>query len=126
MSLGKPRNHGCRISDQWSYDDMRTVILENELLRVVVLVDKGTDIVEFRYKPKDIDYLLATANGLRNPNRGVVSSPTNGPFLDYYSGGWNDILPNGGSYSAYKGADFGQHGEISLIPWEYAILEDTP
>jgi hypothetical protein len=63
---------------------------------------------------------------LRNPNRGVLSAPTSGPFLDYYSGGWNDILPNGGPFSTYKGADFGQHGEISLIPWEYALLEDDP
>jgi hypothetical protein len=126
MSVGRARNHGCRISDAWTIDGMRTVILENELLRVVVLVDKGTDIVEFRYKPRDLDYLLSTPNGLRNPARGVLSSPTSGPFLDYYSGGWNDILPNGGPYSTYKGAEFGQHGEVSLIPWEYAILEDAP
>ncbi len=126
MSLGKPRNHGCRISDAWTVDGMRTVILENELLRVVVLVGKGTDIVEFRYKPRDLDYLLFMPNGLRNPNKGVVSTPTNGPFLDYYSGGWNDILPNGGPYSTYNGAEFGQHGEVSLIPWECAIVEDEP
>lgn len=126
MSLSRPRNHGCRISDAWSVDDMRTLIIENELLRIVVLVDKGTDIIEFRYKPHDLDYLLFMPNGLRNPNKGVLSSPTSGPFLDYYSGGWNDILPNGGPYSTYKGAEYGQHGEISLIPWECAIVEDTP
>jgi hypothetical protein len=125
MSLGKARNHGCRISDAWTVDGMRTVILENELLRVVVVADKGTDITEFRYKPRDLDYLLFTPNGLRNPAKGVLSSPTDGPFLDYYSGGWNDILPNGGPASTYKGAEFGQHGEVSLIPWEYAIQEDT-
>lgn len=124
MSLGKPRNYGCRISDAWMVDGMRTVILENELLRVVVVVDKGTDIVEFRYKPRDLDYMLFMPNGLRNPLRGTLSTPTNGPFLDYYSGGWNEILPNGGPYSSYKGAEFGQHGEISLIPWEYAIQRD--
>ena len=126
MSLGRPRNHGCRITDAWAVDGMRTVILENELLRVVVLVDKGTDIIEFRYKPHDVDFLLSTPNGLRNPARTTLSSPTSGPFMDFYSGGWNDILPNGGPFSSYKGAEFGQHGEISLIPWEYAILEDSP
>ena len=126
MSLGRPRNYGCRISDAWQVDGMRTVILENELLRVVVLVDKGTDIVEFRYKPRDLDYLLFMPNGLRNPKQGMLSTPTSGPFMDFYSGGWNDILPNGGPYSVYKGAEFGQHGEISLIPWEHAILRDEP
>jgi hypothetical protein len=105
---------------------MRTILLENELLRVTVLLDKGSDIVEFRYKPRDLDFLLFMPGGLKNPNRGVVSSPTSGPFLDYYTGGWNDILPNGGPFSTYEGAEFGQHGEVSLIPWDYAVVEDSP
>lgn len=126
MTLGLPRNHGCRISDEWTLKGMRTVILENELLRVVVLVDKGSDIIEFRYKPLDLDFLFSAPGGLRNPHHNLPSSPSNGPFLDYYSGGWNEVLPNGGPFVSYKGADLGQHGEISLIPWEYALSEDSP
>ena len=105
---------------------MQTLILENELLRVTVLVDKGSDIVEFRYKPLDLDFLFLAPAGIRNPNRGIASAPTPGVFLDYYSGGWNEILPNGGPPVTYKGALLGQHGEVSLIPWQYAILEDSP
>ncbi len=126
MSLGLPRNHGCRISDAWTFQGLRTLILENELLRVTVLLDKGSDIVEFRYKPLDLDFLFFAPSGVRNPNRGVVSAPSGGPFLDYFSGGWNEVLPNGGPLVTYKGAELGQHGEVSLIPWEYAILEDSP
>jgi len=126
MALGLPRNHGCRISDDWTYKGMRTVILENELLRVVVLVDKGTDIVEFRYKPLDLDYMLLLPGGIRNPAHDVPSAATDLVFLDYYSGGWNEILPSGGPPSTYAEAELGQHGEISLIPWEHAIVEDTP
>lgn len=126
MSFARPRNHGCRISDAWIFAGMRTVVLENELLRVVVLLDKGSDIVEFRYKPRDLDFLLAMPNGSRNPARGIPSAPSEGPFLDYYGGGWNDILPNGGPAALYRGAAFGQHGEISLIPWEHAIVADAP
>jgi galactose mutarotase-like enzyme len=105
---------------------MRTLILENELLRVVVLVDKGSDIIEFRYKPHDLDFLFFSPAGLRNPATNLPSAPSIGPFLDYFSGGWNEILPNGGPHVNYKGAELGQHGEISLIPWEYALLEDSP
>ncbi len=126
MSFGKPRNHGCRISDAWALDGMRTVILENELLRVVILCDKGSDIVEFRYKTQDLDFLLAMPGGVRNPGQGVLSAPSSGAFLDYYEGGWNDILPNGGPLATYRGAPLGQHGEISLIPWEHAIIADSP
>jgi hypothetical protein len=126
MPLGRARNHGCRISDAWQVAGMRTLILENDLLRVTVLVDRGTDITEFRYKPLDLDFLHYSAAGYRNPQRGIPSAFTDSPFLDYYQGGWNDILPNGGPGVTYKGAVMGQHGEISLIPWEYAIDVDTP
>ena len=126
MSLGRPRNHACRISDEWTFKGLRTLILENELLRVVVLVDKGSDIIEFRYKPLDLDFLLLAPGGVRNPAQNQPSIYTQSPFSDYYSGGWNDILPNGGPPAAYEGAEFGQHGEISLLAWEYSLLEDTP
>lgn len=126
MFFRHPRNHGCRISDAWTLAGMRTLILENELIRVTILIDKGSDIVEFRYKPFDLDLLFFAPNGIRNPNRNLVSAPTGGPFLDYFSGGWNEILPNGGPPVTYKGAELGQHGEVSLIPWDYAILEDSP
>jgi hypothetical protein len=126
MTLGVPRNHGCRISDEWSLAGMRAIVLENELLRVVVLADKGSDIVEFRYKPLDLDFLFFAPGGIRNPQRVAPPSASTAPFLDYYSGGWNEILPNGGPHVEYRGAGYGQHGEVSLIPWDYAILEDAP
>ena len=126
MGLGRARNHGCRISADWSYKGMRTLILENELLRVTVLVDRGSDIVEFRYKPLDLDFLLFAPGGIRSPARETPSAFTDSPYLDYFSGGWNEILPSGGPAVRYKGAALGQHAEISLLPWEYAILNDTP
>jgi hypothetical protein len=126
MTLSGPRNHGCRISDAWTYKGMRTLVMENELLRVTILVDKGSDIVEFRYKPRDLDFLLFAPGGIRNPQREMPSAFGDSPYLDYFSGGWNEILPNGGPPTTYQGASFGQHGEISLIPWDYAILEDGP
>lgn len=126
MSLGRPRNHGCRISDEWTYKGLRTLILENDQVRITVLLDKGTDVVEFRYKPLDLDPLLFLPGGIYNPKDDTPSAPTNEPFHDYYSGGWNDIVPSAGAPSSYKGAVFGQHGEVSLIPWEHALLEDEP
>lgn len=125
-SYGRPRNHGCRISDSWLFDGMRTVILENALLRVVVLVDKGSDIIEFRFKPHDLDFLHFAPGGVRNPAQNTPPAAGDSPYLDYFSGGWNEIVPNGGPSVNYRGAELGQHGEISLLPWSCAILEDTP
>ena len=36
----------CRATTDWAFRGMRTLILENEYLRVVSLLDKGSDIME--------------------------------------------------------------------------------
>jgi galactose mutarotase-like enzyme len=117
---------GCRISDEWTYKGLRTVILENDVLRVVILADRGSDIIEFRYKPYDVDFLLRRPHGIRSPQDGNLDPLGDTAFIDYFSGGWCEILPNGGGPSHYKGAALGQHGEISLIPWRCAITADSP
>lgn len=118
--------NGCWISDRWQFNGLRTLIMENNLLRLVILIDKGTDIVEFRYKPRDIDFLLQMPDGIRNPHQDTPSAYGANSFLDYFSGGWNEVLPNGGPPINYRGAELGQHGEVSLVPWDHAILDNTP
>jgi galactose mutarotase-like enzyme len=118
------RNWGARILE-CRYRGMRVVFLENELLRVGVLADKGTDIFEFNYKPRDMDFVWLSAGGVRNPTSYLSTSPDPlATFMDYYPGGWQEIFPNGGAPSSYLGAQFGQHGEVSNLPWDYEIVED--
>jgi hypothetical protein len=106
---------------------MRAAVLENELLRVTVLLDRAAEIVEFRYKPLDCDPLLRIPTELRNPAEGTASiHGGGGTFLDYYAGGWQEIVPNGGPPVTYKGADYGQHGEVCLLPWSSEVIEDSP
>lgn len=103
------------------------LVLENELLRVSVLLDKGADIYEFLYKPKDIDFMWRSPQELPDPG---VSRPSSaredGFFMDHYHGGWQEIFPNGGRHCTYKGAELGQHGEVALLPWRCRIEVDTP
>ena len=54
------RNWGARVLE-YRYRGMRAVSLENELLRVGVLADKGTDVFEFNYEPRDMDFVWRTA-----------------------------------------------------------------
>jgi hypothetical protein len=120
------RNFGCRITE-YLYRGLRTIALENELLRVVVLADKGTDIFEFLYKPKDVDFMWRSPWGVRNPSTFVATSHTGGSaFLDFYEGGWQDCMPTGGDPTEYLGLPFGAHGETPTIPWEYQITANTP
>ena len=83
------RNHACRISDEFTYRGLRMLVMENEIVRVSILLDKGADIIEFRHKPSDTDFMLQTPLGVRLMvnNFDMVASPV-GPFPDYYEGGW--------------------------------------
>ncbi|HEX9372730.1 MAG TPA: DUF4432 family protein [Roseiflexaceae bacterium] len=118
------RNHRCRIKE-YDFQGQRVLFLENELLRVGVLVGKGADIFEFLHKPSDTEFMLHTPQGIRAPAVQSAASAW-GSFLDYYEGGWQEILPNGGPASTYKQIEFGLHGEISTIPWQYRVDRDSP
>jgi len=120
------RNFGCRIRE-YQYRGLRTLSLENELLRAGVLADKGTDVFELLFKPKDVDFLWHSPWGVRNPATYVATSHTAGSaFLDFYEGGWQDCFPTGGNSCEYQGMPFGAHGETPTLPWDYSIIEDSP
>jgi hypothetical protein len=116
----------CTISDDWTYKNMPVVWMENDYLRIGILAGRGSDIFEFRYKPKDVDFMLRLAKGILNPNVEFSQQRgTHNQFEDYYYGGWQEILPNSPAFN-YRGAALGQHGEVSLTPWKHAIIENTP
>ena len=122
----KQRNYGCRIHDQVTVMGMRTVVIENDKVRISILADKGTEIFEFLYKPLDLDFMWLSENGVQRPGEFLSTSPDPlATFLDHYSGGWQEVFPNGGPTSEYMGATFGQHGEVANMPWDYEIVEDT-
>ena len=118
---------GCRISDAWTYRGLKTVVLENEIVRITVLADKGADIYSFVHKPTDTDFMWKTPWGVRDPSKSVP--PTGDPssiWLDFYEGGWQTVVPHGGYSDQIYGADFGIHGDVNLIPWDTVVVEDTP
>ena len=125
-SIPKFPSHQCRISDDWKYKGMRVVWLENNLVRIGILVDRGSDIFEFIYKPYDLNFLLRLNKAIHNPHK-VFSQLRDTPnqMEDYYYGGWQEALPNSTPF-VYRGASLGQHGEVWMIPWKHAIMENSP
>jgi hypothetical protein len=120
------RNFGCRVR-QFVYRGHRCVSLENELLRIVVATDKGADITEFLYKALDVELLWQSWNGLRRFEHFRPSTPLGaGHFREHYPGGWHEMLPNGPVPTEYRGAAFGYHGEVTLLPWDCAVVMDEP
>ena len=121
------RNFGCRISDRYTYKGWKLLVLENELLRVTVLPEKGSDVWELLYKSEDVDFMWRTPQGLCDRALYVPTKPTvEGSFGDFYEGGWQEIAPSGGLGCVYKGADYGQHGEVWNCAWDCVIECEEP
>jgi hypothetical protein len=53
-------------------------------------------------------------------------SSAEGNFMDFYEGGWQEIIPNFGKGGIYNSIEEGLHGEVCLIPWQYQTIEDNP
>ena len=127
MHYQSERTYGCRVSDAWTYRGLKTAVLENEKLRIVVLIDKGADIYQFVHKPTDVDFLWRSPAGVRDPSKFL---PTTGSpaqvWIDVYEGGWQTVLPGGGFPSEYGGTELGLHAEVNTMPWDCSVVEDSP
>jgi len=120
------RKKGCRLSLDYTYKGMRIAYLENEVLSVGVLLDKGADIFDFTYKPRDLDFMWQSPIPMQRPFVATSALPE-GAFHDYFYGGWQEVLPSAGWASEpYMGTYQGLHGEVSLLPFEAEVAEDTP
>jgi hypothetical protein len=126
MKRDRLRKQGPRIQDQITFRGFKAVILENRWLRILILPEKGSDIIEFLYKPLDLDLLWRAPTGFWQTEYPYAGDLTiRNSFIDYYPGGWQEIMPNGGPGCIYKGAKFDEHGETPLLPWIYQVIEDN-
>ena len=119
-------HYGARIHDVIA-QGYRTIALENEVVRVEIVVDKGSDITSFLHKPTDTDFLWHRESGL--PPAPLESTPRGIDefvFVDGYEGGWQECFPNGGDSVLYKGARLPFHGELLAAPWTVEVVEDSP
>ena len=120
------RNYGCRYKEiiEKGY---RSLVMENEKIRVSIYLDKGSDIYEFLYKPTDTDFMWKSPIEI-NGNRKTpfTKELSGGNFLDIYEGGWQDILPNIANPTNYMNAGFGFHGELYTLSFKYDVIYDNP
>jgi len=104
----------CVITDEWSYRGLRSVILENELVRATVLVDLGAKISEFIFKPSNRDFMY------HHP-RVECRTPVFGVNVDnWWTGGMDEAIPSGHPCN-YKGEEYPFLGEAWSLPWHYEI-----
>jgi hypothetical protein len=89
---------------------LRSIVLENRLLRVVVLPEAGARIWQITYKPLNADILW------HNSKLAPAAHPLGTVYDDNWSGGWDDLFPNdeGGFLAGLKLPD---HGELWTGNW---------
>ncbi len=98
------------------------VVLENDLLRVSVLPDKGADIYEITHLASGVDVLWKRADGLRSP--GSSPRPNDAhpeAFMQQYEGVWQELFPNTGGSATYREQRIPMHGEVALLPWTFTV-----
>lgn len=125
-NMREERHYGCRIELSGTYKGMRTLVMQNEKIRLSLLLDKGTDIFELLYKPKDVDFLWRSPQGMRGPSTQVSIAHPQGSFLDAYHGGWQELFPSASGPSFYRGAMLGMHGEVACLPWDCKVIRNDP
>lgn len=118
------RKKGCRCLEVILHG-YRTLIIENDVIRVMLLLDKGTDIISYVHKATDTDFVWTNPMGLSCLEKRRLAIMDADCYSDNYVGGMFEILPNFGSPCECNGMHFPQHSEASLLPWEVQIVEDS-
>ena len=105
---------------------LRALDIENDIISVTVLVDKGADIYRLIYKPSNTDVMWKSPWGLKEAARGFdTAGDSLTAWLEAYAGGWQVLFPNGGFANTYKGVELGYHGEASMAAWDYQLIENS-
>jgi hypothetical protein len=125
QNFARNRNFGCRITVDIFFGNIPAVVLENEYIRMTILAGRGADVVEFLYKPLDIDLVWLTNKGIPTKKIPEFHDDDVDTFLEGYPGGWQTVFPNGGAPSEVGGISFGQHAEAALLEWQYVVNVDT-
>ena len=99
------------VSTDWTYRGLRTVVLENRLLRIVILPEAGAKIWQITYKPLDADLLW------NNPRVPPTRLPMNSRYDDVWSGGWDELFPNDEA-APIDGELYPDHGELWTGEWQ--------
>lgn len=96
---------------------LKSLAMENEYLRLVVLPEAGAKIWQIHYKPMRADLLW------NNPSLAPTIQALHASYDDTWSGGWDDLFPSDepGEVLGYSVPD---HGELWTGAWQAEQVED--
>ena len=92
----------------------RTLIIENDLIRTMILVDKGVDIISLVHKKSDTEFVWTNPMGLSCLEKRRTAIMDDDCYSDNYVGGMFEILPNFGNSCDFGKVKLPRHSEVSL------------
>jgi len=117
--------HGPRVLTGFAYHGYEAVILENEKVRAVINLGRGTHISELVYKPKDLDVLFKNPRGFKHHTGFIPTAYDDKAYHEHHAGGWFECFPNGGAATELGGGKFGFHGELWGTPFEVKEIQES-
>jgi hypothetical protein len=97
---------------------LRTTVLENSLVHLVLLPEAGARIWQITYKPLNAELLWNKPHSL--PTR----QPLHASYDDTWCGGWDDLFPNDEA-GPLNGHALPDHGELWTGEWEQQSFKDA-
>jgi hypothetical protein len=101
------------------YKDIQAVVLENDVLKVVVLPQSGSKVASIRYKPRNHELLW------QNPNPTYLKSQYGDSYGSGEFSGFDEMFPTISRcfYESFPwaGTEMPDHGEVWSLPWNYEI-----
>ena len=104
----------------------RTIEMQNGLIRLIVLPDKGADLYQLVHVPTQVTVLYQSPWGLQPPGAPPRDGSADIEFQWNYGGGWQELFPSAHFACQYQGRAIPFHGEVATLPWAYAVEEESP
>lgn len=101
----------------------RALTIDDGVLRVTVLPDRGAEIVELVHVASGVDGLFHAPWGLAPPSAPPRDGADGHAFLERYAGGWQELFPSVNDACTYRGRPIPFHGEVATVPWS---VEPSP
>lgn len=104
------------------YRELNAIKLENSVLKLIILPDKGANMASLVHKPSGRDWLWHNPKPYRLPEYDSL-------FHEFDLSGFDDCFPTVGRChypdGAWKGIAVPDHGEVWALPWDYKIEGQT-
>lgn len=107
----------CRFEGDWTYRGLRCLQLENNYLKLLVFPQLGGHIARLIDKRRDCNVLW------ESPRVRLHRTELHSNFDDHWSGGWDDMFPNGIAMRTAAGDALPAMGELWNAECDWQVVE---